>query len=78
MIDLGHREIGQSFRKDEPAYWDSRNRLGEKTSSGIYFYQIQASDFQAVRKMVIVKSAHNNLVRLGTKVKQKIIFSHEK
>jgi len=29
--------------------------LGEKTGSGVYFYQIRAGDFKAVRKMVILK-----------------------
>jgi len=52
---FGHKEIGQYFSKDKAAYWDGRNNLGEKTGSGVYFYQIQAGDFQAVRKMAIVK-----------------------
>jgi len=55
IIDLGHREIDQYFTKEKAAYWDGRNNLGEKTSSGIYFYQIQAGDFKSVRKMVILK-----------------------
>jgi hypothetical protein len=54
-IDLGHREVGQYFNKEEAAYWDGRNEFGEKVSSGVYFYRIQAGDFQAVRKMVILK-----------------------
>jgi len=54
-IDLSHHEVGQYFTKEKAAYWDGRNNLGEKTSSGIYFYQIQSGDFQAVRKMVILK-----------------------
>jgi hypothetical protein len=54
-IDLGHKEIGQYFSQDKAAYWDGRNNLGEKTGSGVYFYQIQAGDFQAVRKMIILK-----------------------
>ena len=52
---FGRKEIGQYFSKDKAAYWDGRNNLGENTGSGVYFYQIQAGDFQAVRKMVIVK-----------------------
>ena len=54
-IDLGNREIGQYFSKEEAAYWNGRNNIGENSASGIYFYQIQAGDFQAMRKMVIIK-----------------------
>jgi len=54
-IDLGHREIGQYFTKEKAAHWNGRNNFGEKAGSGVYFYRIQAGDFQAVRKMVILK-----------------------
>lgn len=55
ILYLGRKEIGQYFSKDKAAYWDGRNNLGENTGSGVYFYQIQTGDFQAVRKMAIVK-----------------------
>jgi hypothetical protein len=54
-INLGHHEVGQYFTKDKAAHWDGRNEFGEKVSSGVYFYRIQAGDFHAVRKMVILK-----------------------
>ena len=54
-LDLGQREIGQYIQQEQAAHWNGRNDAGEAVSSGIYFYQIQAGDFQAVRKMVIMK-----------------------
>jgi subtilisin family serine protease len=35
--------------------WDGTDRNGKKISSGVYFYRLQAGDFSAVRKMVLVK-----------------------
>jgi hypothetical protein len=35
-------------------YWDGRNDKGEEVTSGLYFYQLKAGDFDATRKMVIV------------------------
>ncbi len=54
-LDLGHREAGQYFTKGKAAYWDGRNNRGEDVARGVYFYQIQAGDFQSVRKMAIFK-----------------------
>ena len=35
--------------------WDGRNGRGEKVSSGVYFYAMEAGDFKATRKMLLVK-----------------------
>ena len=35
--------------------WDGRGANGSKVSSGVYFYRMQAGDFSAVRKMVVLK-----------------------
>jgi parallel beta-helix repeat protein len=35
--------------------WDGTNNNGEKVASGIYFYKINAGDFQATKKMVVTK-----------------------
>jgi len=35
--------------------WDGRNEAGQRVSSGVFFYRLQAGDFSAVRKMVILK-----------------------
>lgn len=54
-LDVGHREVGQYFSRENAAYWDGRNNAGERVSSGVYFYQIHAGDFHATKKMVILK-----------------------
>jgi parallel beta-helix repeat protein len=35
--------------------WDGTNQTGDKVSSGIYFYKMNAGDFQATKKMVVTK-----------------------
>jgi parallel beta-helix repeat protein len=35
--------------------WDGTNQTGEKVASGIYFYKMNAGDFQATKKMVVTK-----------------------
>ena len=54
-IDLGHQTAGYYADRIKAVYWDGRNNLGESVGSGVYFYQLQAEDFSAIRKMVILK-----------------------
>jgi len=54
-IHLGRKDAGFYLTKAKAAYWDGRDSLGEKVSSGVYFYTLQAGDFAATRKMVLVK-----------------------
>ena len=54
-LDLGHQSAGYYTDKTQAAYWDGRNNLGETVGSGVYFYQLQAGDFSATRKLVILK-----------------------
>lgn len=54
-VELGYQKAGLYTTKDKAIYWDGRNSQGETVASGIYFYQIQAGDFQAVRKMIMLK-----------------------
>jgi steroid delta-isomerase-like uncharacterized protein len=54
-LNLGHRKAGFYLGRTQAAYWDGQNDSGEKVASGIYFYQIKAGDFDAMRRMVIVK-----------------------
>lgn len=54
-IALGNRTAGIYTTKAKAAYWDGRDYLGEKVSSGVYYYTLQAGEYKATRKMVIMK-----------------------
>jgi hypothetical protein len=54
-IVLGNKPAGIYATKSKAAYWDGKDSLGEKVSSGVYFYTLQAGEFRATRKMVVVK-----------------------
>ena len=41
-ISLGHQPAGVYINRGKAAYWDGRNDIGEKVSSGVYFYNLQA------------------------------------
>jgi hypothetical protein len=55
VLDLGRLEPGYYEERGRAAHWDGRNELGEKVPSGMYFYQMKANRFSAVRRMVILK-----------------------
>lgn len=52
-LNIGYQLAGFYITKDKAAYWDGRNEAGEHVASGIYFYNIQAGDFTAKKKMII-------------------------
>ena len=54
-LRIGHQSAGYYTSKVRAAYWDGRNSVGEKVSSGVYFYQLTAGDHSYLRKMVILK-----------------------
>ena len=54
-IDSGYQLAGKYFNRDQAIYWNGRTEAGEDVSSGTYFYQLHAGDYQATRKMVIRK-----------------------
>ena len=55
QLDLGYRSAGYYTDRTKAAYWDGYNGSGESVASGVYFYQLQAEDHSALRRMVIVK-----------------------
>ena len=55
QLDLGHQPAGFYTARSKAAYWNGRNASGESVASGIYFYQLRAGDYSALRRMVIVK-----------------------
>jgi len=54
-LHLGDQEAGIYMTKNRAAYWNGRDATGESVSSGVYLYQLQAGDFSAMRRMVIIK-----------------------
>ena len=54
-LDLGLKPTGSYMTPSTAAYWDGKNSVGERVSSGIYFYTLQTADFAATRRMVILK-----------------------
>ena len=54
-LDFGYQQAGSYMTKDKAAHWDGKNQHGERVSSKVYFYQLKAGAFSAVRKMTILK-----------------------
>ena len=55
QLDLGKQKADSYLGKEKAVYWDGKDRTGEAVSSGLYFYMLKAGDFQATKRMVIVK-----------------------
>ena len=54
-LDVGHQSAGFYTARAQAGYWNGRNEFGELVASGMYFYQLRADDYTALRRMVIVK-----------------------
>jgi len=54
-LNLGNQKAGSYITKSKSAYWDGRNKHGEKAASGVYLYKLRAGKFEATRRMVIIK-----------------------
>ena len=54
-LALGHQLPGLYQGKSRGAYWDGTNGVGEHVATGIYFYKLETEDFNATRKMLILK-----------------------
>gem|GEM_PF-1263859 len=54
-LELGYQRAGVYTSKSQAAFWDGKNEIGERVTSGVYFYQLLADHFTATRKMAILK-----------------------
>jgi formylglycine-generating enzyme required for sulfatase activity len=54
-LRLGYKSAGIYTNQNRSAYWDGRNEAGERVSSGVYFYNIQAGNYNATMKMIVKK-----------------------
>jgi flagellar hook assembly protein FlgD len=45
IFDAGHHEVA----------WDGRNSEGRAVSSGVYFLRMEANDYSAVRRAVLLR-----------------------
>ena len=54
-LELGHQQAGYYISRNRAAYWDGTNEIGERVSSGVYFYQLQTDNVSLLRKMLILK-----------------------
>ncbi len=52
---LGYQPPGYYKDKNQAAFWDGCNNLGEPVANGIYFYQLQTNEISPLRKMIILK-----------------------
>jgi len=54
-LPLGYQNAGVYVTRGKAAYWDGKDNVGERVSSGVYFYTLQTGKFISTKKMVIVK-----------------------
>ncbi len=54
-LDLGYKHKGAYISQDRSAYWDGKDKYGRPVASGVYFYSIQAGDFFATKKMIVIR-----------------------
>jgi len=60
VFDLRGRKIAEPVDRVQPGgtysvTWHGRDSRGRPVPSGVYFYRLEAGDFMAVRKMVVLK-----------------------
>jgi hypothetical protein len=51
----GFKSAGFYHSRKKAAYWDGNNSLGERVTSGVYFYQLTTKSFQQTRRLVVLK-----------------------
>jgi len=55
QLNIGKQKAGSYITKKRAAYWDGRDSFGDRVASGVYYYTLQAGEFSATQKMVIMK-----------------------
>ena len=55
QVNLGNQNAGFYMTKGEAVHWDGKDKIGEKVSSGVYFYTLEAGQFKATKKMTLMK-----------------------
>ena len=60
IYDVMGRNIRNLMNKNQAAgfhsvRWDAKNDIGEGVAAGMYIYTIQAGEFKATKKMVLLK-----------------------
>lgn len=54
-MKLGYQTAGLYATRSRAILWDGRNSIGEKVATGVNFYTLNAGEYAATRKMLIVK-----------------------
>ena len=54
-LSLGFKPAGFYQGRARAAYWDGRNDVGERVSSGVYFYRLSTPSFHQMKRMIILK-----------------------
>jgi hypothetical protein len=55
VLSIGHKSAGCYLSKEKAVFWNGKNQNGEAVANGLYFYTLKAGEFQATRKMILVK-----------------------
>ena len=56
--------------------WDGKNKYGQQVSSGVYLYHLQAGEFSAVRKMVLIRQIDKTAGQAGMSLTSIILFEY--
>ncbi|MYF99169.1 T9SS type A sorting domain-containing protein [Candidatus Poribacteria bacterium] len=54
-LSLGIKPAGFYQGRARAAYWDGLNDVGERVSSGVYFYRLSTPSFYQMKRMIILK-----------------------
>lgn len=54
-INLGPKSPGIYVTREQAAYWDGRNNVGERMASGLYFYTLKTKSYAQTKRMLLLK-----------------------